>query len=139
MALKIIKKITLFLVLTFAFLPSYLRAQTTTPVFVGPENPEQTGVDRLGDELGNTGVTAESDLGDLILKYVNFALPYLALAAFLGFIYAGFLYITAYGSDEQIQKSKKILIYSVIGLVLVVLSYSIVQLLTSDLVQGIGT
>ncbi len=138
MATKIIKKITLFLVLAFAFLPSYLRAQTS-PVFTGGDEPEKEGVEGLGEALGETGVTAEADVGDLILKYVNFALPYLALAAFLGFVYAGFLYVTAYGSDEQIQKSKKILIYAVIGLVLVVLSYSIVQLLTSDLVQGIGT
>ncbi|MBU1018311.1 pilin [Patescibacteria group bacterium] len=137
MAKKIIKKITTFLVLAFAFLPSFVWAQTT-PIFSGGDDPEQEGVKGLGDALGTTGVTAESNLGDLILKYVNFALPYLALAAFLGFIYAGFLYVTAYGNDEQVQKSKKILIYAVAGLVLVMLSYSIVQLLTSDLVEGIG-
>ncbi|MBN2096488.1 hypothetical protein JW752_03775 [Candidatus Peregrinibacteria bacterium] len=138
MAIKIIKKITSFLVLAFAFSPSYLVAQTA-PIFSGGDEPEQEGIKGLGEALGETGVTAESDLGDLILKYVNFALPYLALAAFLGFIYAGFLYVTAYGSEEQVQKSKKVLIYSVVGLVLVLLSYSIVQLFTSDLIQGIGT
>lgn len=132
---KVFKKITSALVLFAAFAPSYLRA---APIFSGGDDPEQTGVKGLGEALEETGVTAEADVGDLVLKYVNFALPYLTLAAFVGFVYAGFLYVTSYGNDEQVQKSKKIMIYAAVGLILVVLSYSIVQLLTSDLVEGIG-
>ena len=135
---KVFKKITSALILFVAFTPSYLRA---APIFPGGDNPEKTGLDILGGEdsiLGKTGITAEGDVGNLVLRYINFALPYLALAAFAGFVYAGFLYVTAYGNDEQVQKAKKILIYAVAGLILVMLSYSIVQLLTSDLVEGIG-
>ncbi len=138
---KVFKKITSALVLFAAFAPSYMRA---APIFSGGDDPEQTGLKTLvgeeGEEgtLGGTGVTAEADVGDLVLKYVNFALPYLALAAFVGFIYAGFLYTTAYGNDEQVQKSKKIMIYAAVGLILVILSYSIVNLLTIDLIEGIG-
>jgi hypothetical protein len=134
---KIFKKITTSLILLAAFSPYNLKAQ----IFTGGDEPEQTGLKILGEEegapLGETGVTAEADVGDLLLKYVNFVLPYLALAAFLGFVYAGFLYVTAYGNDEQIQKAKKILMYAVIGLIVVILSFSIVQLLTKELVEGI--
>ena len=111
-----------------------------TPIFTGPSNPEK-GVEDIKKAITPDGqtspITATESISDLILKYVNFSLPFLALAAFLGFVYAGFLYVTAYGSDEQLGKSKKILIYSVVGLIVVILSYSIVQLFTQQLVQGI--
>jgi len=98
---------------------------------------EECGTARTKLSLTSTGIVSEGNIGDLILKYVNFSLPYLALAAFTGFVYAGFLYVTAYGAEDQVQKAKKILIYSVLGIIVVILSYGIVQLLTQDLVQGI--
>jgi hypothetical protein len=111
------------------------------PIFTndgtGDVTDTQSGINTLTDTLGNTGVTGTANIGDLVLKYVNFALPYLALAAFLGFIYAGFLYVTAYGAEEQTTKAKKIMTYAIIGLVVVILSYGIVQLLTGELVKGI--
>lgn len=133
-----LKKITSALILVLAFSSGNAMAQ----IFKGSEeegkSDTQAGTEAIKEALGGSGVTAEGDIGNLVLKYVNFALPYLALAAFAGFVYAGFLYVTAYGSDDQIQKSKKILIYAVAGLVLVILSYSIVQLLTGELVEGIA-
>ena len=130
---NIFKKLYTIAILMVAFFPYNLKAQ----IFDGGEDPEKTGVEEIKEALGETGVTAEADIGNLILKYVNFALPYLALAAFIGFVYAGFLYVTAYGNDEQIQKSKKIIIYAVIGLIVVILSYSIVQLLTGELIKAV--
>ncbi len=102
------------------------------------KDPEKTGVTDIKTTLKDTGVTGTEDVGNLILKYVNFVLPFLAIAAFLAFIYAGILYVTAYGNDEQTGKAKKVIIYAVVGLILVILSYSIVQLLTGDLVTGIN-
>jgi hypothetical protein len=143
MTRKILRKIVCAVILLMAFFPLHLMAADETsapaPIFTGdePGNETQAGIDTLKETLGKTGVTGTANVGDLLLKYVNFVLPYLALAAFLGFVYAGFLYVTAYGSDEQTQKAKKIMTYAVIGLVLVILSYSIVQLLTGNLVQEI--
>jgi heme O synthase-like polyprenyltransferase len=88
--------------------------------------------------LGGTGVSRFSNITVLVLSYVNFALPYLSLAAFAGFVYAGFLYVTAYGQEDQIEKAKKILKYSVVGLVLVIFSFSIVRLLTDELSSAVS-
>ena len=150
---NIFKKLYAIAILMIAFFPWNLKAQ----IFKGtldegcydeagnllldeqgnPLSDAECGARQIGGALEGSGITGESDLGDLILKYVNFALPFLALAAFIGFVYAGFLYVTAYGNDEQIQKSKKILIYAVIGLIVVILSYSIVQLLTGELIEAV--
>ena len=134
---RILSKIFTAAVLLIAIFPLKLNAQVFKGS-TGETKPDtHVGIDEIRDVLKDSGVTGTENIGDLILKYVNFSLPYLALAAFVGFVYAGFLYVTAYGSDEQVQKSKKILIYSVLGLIVVMLSYSIVQLFTGELVKGI--
>lgn len=89
------------------------------------------------DSLSGSGITHTDNAGDLIIKYINFMLPYLTLAAFVGFVVAGFFYVTAFGNEEQLGKAKKILIWSVVGLLLVMASYTIVQLLTRDLLEGL--
>lgn len=135
---NIYKRIITALILFLAFAPIGM-----AQIFQGSEDSTKTdtqaGAENIESTLKGSGITGTEDVGDLILKYVNFALPYLAIAAFVGFVYAGFLYVTAYGSDEQLQKSKKILIYVAIGLILVLLSYSIIQVFTSDLIKGISS
>jgi hypothetical protein len=93
----------------------------------------EAGTTQAKNSLGGAGITHTENFGDLIIKYVNFALPYLALAAFVGFVVAGFFYVTAYGNDQQIEKAKKILIWSVVGLIVVIMSYTVVQFFTSGL------
>jgi hypothetical protein len=95
----------------------------------------QAGTIEAKESLTGPGITHTDNLGDLIIKYVNFALPYLTLAAFVGFVVAGFFYVTAYGNEQQLEKAKKILIWSVVGLLLVIASYTIIQFLTSELVK----
>ena len=132
------------------------------PIFEGGTQPEKTGVAGIECALisdatarntcfecvksggsncatpeSKSSLTSTGSLRDLIFKYVNFALPYLALAAFIAFVYAGFLYVTAYGQEEQVGKAKKIMLYAVIGIVLVILSYGIVQLFAKGLAEGI--
>ncbi|MFH0837719.1 MAG: hypothetical protein V1880_00425 [Patescibacteria group bacterium] len=87
--------------------------------------------------LAGTGITHTENFGDFIKKLVNFSLPYLVLAAFVGYVVAGFMYVTAFGNDEQLQKAKKILIWVSLGLILVILSYAITNLLTGELVTGL--
>lgn len=88
--------------------------------------------------LSSSGITHTDNFGDFVKKLVNFSLPYLALAAFLGYVVAGFMYVTALGNDEQMQKAKKIIIWVSIGLILVILSYAITNLLTGELVESLG-
>lgn len=98
----------------------------------------KAGVEEVEKALTGSGVTGEGDFTLLLLKYIRFLLPFLALFAFLGYVYAGVLYLTAFGNDEFYQKSKKILIFSTIGLFVVILSYTVVRFFTVDLVQSIS-
>lgn len=98
----------------------------------------QAGTALAADSLEGSGITHTDNFGDFIKKLVNFALPYLTLAAFVGYVVAGFMYVTAFGNDEQLTKAKKILIWSSVGLILVMLSYAITNLLTGALVTGLA-
>ncbi len=97
-----------------------------------------TGTTIAGESLGSTGLTNSSNIGEFIIKLINASLPYLTLAAFLGYLVAGFLYVTALGNDEQLGKAKKILLWSSVGLIIVILSFAITQFFTGDLVEGLN-
>lgn len=133
-----LKKLNTAIVLLIAFSPLRAMAQ----IFKGDDNngttDTQKGVDDIANSLQGSGITSTDSVSSLILKYVNFALPFLALGAFVAFVYAGFMYVTAYGNDDQIGKSKKVMIYAVIGLIVVIISYSVVRLFTEGLVGALN-
>jgi hypothetical protein len=76
---------------------------------------------------------AQGTLGQLITTIIDYFLGILGLIAVCFLIYAGVLMVTAGGNDQEITKAKKIITYAVIGIVIVLLSYTIVQFVTSAL------
>ncbi len=58
---------------------------------------------------------------------VNYFLYFLGLIATIMVIYGGFLYITSGGDDAGAEKGKKILIYAAIGIIVILVSYAIVN------------
>lgn len=77
---------------------------------------------------GDNGATA---LPDLIGQVINWFLVLVGVLA-LGFIvYGGFLYITSHGDENQVEQAKKIITYAVIGIVMIGISYAVVQFVIS--------
>lgn len=68
-------------------------------------------------------------LGVLVARIINAALGLLGLVAVLIIMYGGYMWMTARGELERVQKAKKILIQGVIGLIIIVLSFAIAQFL----------
>ena len=60
---------------------------------------------------------------------VNYFLFFLGLIATIMVIYGGFLYITSAGEDGGAEKGKKILIYAATGIVIILISYALVNTL----------
>ena len=73
------------------------------------------------------GVAALSDLGGIVQGLLEKILPFLGLAAGLMFLVAGFKLITSGGEKEAIQKAKATMTYAILGLVLVFVSWFILQ------------
>ena len=80
-----------------------------------------SGVDQV------SGVSGGS-LRGTIAKIVNKALNFVALLAVASIIVAGFYLILSFGSDSSKETAKKTVIYTSIGLLLILLSKAIVNL-----------
>lgn len=70
-----------------------------------------------------------------ILKLIAFILGFVVLLAILGVVYGGFTYITAYGNDQRVGQAKKIIFWSIMGLIVVVMSQLLVGLVGSALTK----
>ena len=84
----------------------------------------------------------EDNLKTVVTNIVNFFLGFMGFVMVIMTIYAGGLYITAAGNEDNVGKAKKILLYCVIGVVLIAISYAFVNTLlgvASDGAVGSGT
>ncbi len=75
----------------------------------------------------STATGGQGSFRSLALTIVNFFLTFLGLIAVVMIIYGGFLYVTAAGNQEKIESAKKIIMYAVIGIVVILLSFAIVN------------
>lgn len=84
------------------------------------------GSDIVNDTLTNT-VSKETDIKSLIIAWTNFILPLAATVAVLAIVWAGFLYVTAFGDDGRIDSAKNIIMWVVVGLLVIAAAYAIVN------------
>jgi hypothetical protein len=81
------------------------------------------GLGQAETELSGSGLREEDDIIIVIVAIINFFLPFAAVAAFVAFLVSGFMYILGFGSDTAIQRAKKIMIWSAVGLVVILFSF----------------
>jgi len=83
-------------------------------------------------DVGTTGgETQNYILNETIPRAINIGIGILSITAFNGILISAIQMLTAYGNDEKLNRAKTNLRYSLIGLVLVMLSYAIVSIVVS--------
>lgn len=85
----------------------------------------------------NTGLSA-ADPRIIASRIVNVVLGVLGTIATMLVFYAGFLWMTAAGDDEQIGKAKSIMTAAIIGLVVILASYSISTFFVKSAYQAVN-
>lgn len=85
----------------------------------GLEAPDTAGYD--------PSLTQATDARTYIKNIANFALGFLGFIAVLVIIYSGFLYVTSRGEDEPMEKGKKGIMYAVMGILIILASFAIVN------------
>lgn len=88
----------------------------------------------VGAAAGVTGV-AQTDPRTAVANAIATVLSFAALLAFIMVVIAGFYLVLSLGNDERKEKAKKIIIYTLIGLVVLLFSRVIVALVTELLVS----
>ena len=85
------------------------------------------GLGKAEQEIQGTGIREETDIVVAIGNVINYILMFVALIVFIMILIAGFILIFSFGSDTAIQRARKIIIWSVAGLVVIILAYVIVE------------
>ena len=86
---------------------------------------------------GSLGFTSV-DLKATVLNIITFLLGLLGLIAVVFIIYAGFIWMTAGGNEDKVDKAKQIISSASIGLVIVLLAWAIVNFVLKTTNQVIG-
>lgn len=76
------------------------------------------------------------ELPALIIKIVNYSLVLVGVLALAMIVYGGFLYITAHGDTQQVEKGKTIIIFAVIGIVIIGLAAALVNFVVQGVIGG---
>lgn len=84
----------------------------------------------------STATGGETSLRGLVLTVINYFLGFLGLVAVIMVVYGGVTYVISAGNDEQIGNAKKIIMYALIGIVIILLSFVIVRAILG---AGTGT
>lgn len=92
-----------------------------------------------GVNAANTGNTATSDVNTLIKNVVNILLFVLGAIAVIMIVVGGIKYTTSNGNPEQIKSAKNTIMYAVVGVVVALLAYAIVNFVVDSLAGTAST
>lgn len=73
------------------------------------------------------GGTPQGSIYGIINQTMNWLLAILGFLGIIGFVIAGILYLTAAGDEDQIGKAKNAMMYSIIGVIVALLGFVIIQ------------
>ena len=85
---------------------------------------------KSGQKAGTEGA---KDLEVVIGNAIGTALSLVGLIFLVLMVYAGYLWMTARGEEEQVTKARKIIVGSLIGIVIVVSAYAITYLVGASI------
>lgn len=97
--------------------------------------------DVLGLDCAGTKYSGLSDEDPRIItvRIINFVLSLLGIVSVIIILYAGFTWMTAGGNEEKVGSAKKILSAAVMGLIIILTSYSIMSFVLRSLCETIGS
>lgn len=79
---------------------------------------------------------SNGNLTGVIMNIFKVIIYVAGIIAILTLIYGGIKYITSAGAPQRIEFAKKTILYSIIGLVVVVLAFAIVNFVLSSVLSG---
>jgi len=129
------KIVSFFIVFSFLF-----GVFSLSPVFAIADLKNQEGFGAGGSTAvsGVFGATNPKDVRVVVASLIRSFLGFLGIIFVALVLYAGFLWMTAGGNESKIEDAKKYLSRSVIGLVIILASYSITGLVLCKITDAAG-
>ena len=97
-------------------------ATLAAPVVSHALAPTSFSIESVGSQIG----LGDADLKTTVLNIIRLVLGLMTLIAVVLIIYGGFVWLTAAGNEENVDKAKKIISAAVIGLIVILLAWAIV-------------
>lgn len=97
-----------------------------------------TGLEEAGETAGFDTSAGDTQLEQTIGTIISVILGFLGVVFLVLTIWAGFLWMTAGGKDEQVAKAKNMLIRAVIGLIIILSAYAITSFVTTNLTTAVA-
>lgn len=95
-----------------------------------------------GNITAGGGITnpleGSSSITDVLKKVINWMLGLVGFLALIALIIGGARMIIDFGNEEQVKKAKTTILWAVIGLAVVILSYAIINIVTTEIL-GTGS
>ncbi len=110
-----------------------LSALTIAPAFAACSNPKNcvsSGVDSAGGSAAKT-----ADPGAIVKSIVNVLLFIIGAVAVIMIIIGGIRYTVSQGDQSQVSSAKNTILYAVIGLLVAIFAYAIVNFVVTSFVK----
>lgn len=118
------KKIFLqILFIIFLLFPFFVFADNLEDAFTVGDAPLGIVADDAG--YNTRGESADTELMSMISTIIQAALSFLGVIFLILMIYGGYLWMTASGNEQQVEKAKSLITAAIIGLIIVVSAYAI--------------
>jgi len=122
-----------------AMLPAHAVSAASGQLAVDP--PAATGAPKgmtgakssIGTFSSQAGISTQGDLQSIVGKIIRGFLGLLGTVFVVLVLYAGYLWMTAQGNEEQITKAKKLITNATIGLIIIILAYAITNFVLNSL------
>ena len=75
----------------------------------------------------------DQTITDVLTKIINWMLGLVGFLALIALIIGGARMIMDFGNEEQVKKAKSTILWAVIGLAVVILSYAIINIVTTEI------
>lgn len=91
-----------------------------------------------GTGLSNaaSGGTPGGTIYGIIQATMNWLLAILGFIGIIGFVIAGIMYLTAAGDEDRIEKAKNAMFYSIMGVIVALIGFVIIQAVNTWLGEG---
>lgn len=85
------------------------------------------GVERGVDDASAIAGTANRPFREVIIDILKTAISFMGLAAVVVIVIGGIMLVVGMGSDETKEKVKKIILFTIVGLIVILLARAIVE------------
>lgn len=99
---------------------------------------QNLGIDKVHNAAEGAGYerATETTFSENVGRAITILFSILGVLFTILIIYAGYLWMTARGNDEQVSKAKNILSSSIIGLIILLMAYSISNFVIKRVLEG---